>query len=148
MEKIIVSACLLGIATRYDGKSKPSISEEKMKLLSEKYHMIPVCPEIYGGLPTPRVPSERVGDSVKMKDGRDVTENYMKGALETLALCRLFGVKKALLKAKSPSCSKDKIYDGSFTGTLVDGLGVTAELLLENGIEIFDENDIDALLTS
>ena len=148
MEKIIVSACLLGAATRYDGKSKPSISEEKIKLLTERYHIIPVCPEIYGGLPTPRIPSERVGERVKMKDGRDVTENYMKGADETLALCRLFGVKKALLKAKSPSCSKSGIYDGSFSGTLVEGVGVTSELLIKNGIEIFDENDIDALIMS
>ena len=146
MEKIIVSACLLGAATRYDGKSKPSISEEKMKKLTEAYHLVPVCPEIYGGLPTPRIPSERVGARVKMQDGRDVTENYNKGALETLSLCRLLGVKKALLKAKSPSCSKDKIYDGSFSGVLKDGFGVTAELLVKNGIEVFDENDIDALL--
>ena len=146
MEKIIVSACLLGLATRYDGKSKPSISEENLKKLSEKYHLIPVCPEIYGGLPTPRVPSERIGERVLMKDGRDVTENYAKGACETLSVCKMFGVKKALLKAKSPSCSKAEVYDGSFTGTLVDGLGVTAELLIKNGIEVFDENDVELLI--
>ncbi len=146
MEKIIVSACLLGLATRYDGKSKPSISEEDLKRLSEKYHLIPVCPEIYGGLPTPRIPSERIGERVVMKDGTDVTENYTKGAYETLSVCKLLGVKKALLKAKSPSCSKTGVYDGSFTGTLVDGLGVTAELLIKNGIEVFDENDIELLI--
>ena len=146
MEKIIVSACLLGLSTRYDGKSKPSISEEQLKKLAEKFHIIPVCPEIYGGLPTPRVPSERIGERVVMKDGADVTENYSKGAYETLSVCQLFGVKKALLKAKSPSCSKAEIYDGSFTGTLVNGLGVTAELLIKNGIEVFDENDINLLI--
>lgn len=146
MEKIIVSACLLGLATRYDGKSKPSISEEDLKRLSEKYHLIPVCPEIYGGLPTPRIPSERIGERVVMKDGTDVTENYTKGAHETLSVCKLLGVKKALLKAKSPSCSKTGVYDGSFTGTLVDGLGVTTELLIKNGIEVFDENDVELLI--
>lgn len=146
MEKVIISACLLGAATRYDGKSKKAISDENLKELSERYHLIPVCPEIYGGLPTPRVPSERIGDRVKMKDGSDVTENYEKGANETLALCRMFGVNKAILKANSPSCSKDKIYDGSFTGKLVDGKGVAAELLIKNGIEVFDENDIQELL--
>ena len=146
MEKVIISACLLGAATRYDGKSKKAISDENLKELSERYHLIPVCPEIYGGLPTPRVPSERIGDRVKMKDGSDVTENYEKGANETLVLCRMFGVNKAILKANSPSCSKDKIYDGSFTGNLVDGKGVAAELLIKNGIEVFDENDIQELL--
>ena len=146
MEKLIISACLLGCATRYDGKSKRVISDEDLKQLSEKYHLIPVCPEIYGGLPTPRVPSERVGNRVKMKDGRDVTDNYLKGAYETLELCRTLNVKKALLKAKSPSCSKEEIYDGSFTGLLVKGKGVAAEILSENGIEIFDENDIYKLM--
>ena len=146
MEKIIVSACLLGLATRYDGKSKPSISEEDLKRLSEKYHLIPVCPEIYGGLPTPRIPSESIGERVVMKDGTDVTENYTKGSYETLSVCKLLGAKKALLKAKSPSCSKTGVYDGSFTGTLVDGLGVTAELLIKNGIEVFDENDVELLI--
>ncbi|MBE6536564.1 MAG: DUF523 domain-containing protein [Ruminococcaceae bacterium] len=147
MEKIIVSACLLGVATRYDGKSKKVISDEDLKSLSEKYHIIPVCPEIYGGLSTPRIPSERIGDRVKMKDGRDVTENYIRGAYETLAFCRMFDVKKALLKAKSPSCSKRDIYDGSFTGKLVNGKGVAAELLIENGIEVFDETEIKELLS-
>ena len=146
MEKMLVSACLLGAATRYDGQSKKTISDENMKLLSERYHLIPVCPEIYGGLPTPRVPSERVGERVKMKNGEDVTENYLKGANETLLLCRVFGVKKALLKAKSPSCGKREIYDGSFSGRLKSGIGVTAELLIKNGIEVFDEYDIEKLI--
>ena len=81
-----------------------------------------------------------------MKNGDDVTENYIKGAYETLSLCRLMNVKKALLKAKSPSCSKSEIYDGNFKGKLVFGKGVTAELLEKNGIEIFDENDFQLLL--
>ena len=146
MEKIIVSACLLGLATRYDGKSKPSISEEDLKRLSEKYHLIPVCPEIYGGLPTPRIPSERIGERVVMKDGTDVTENYAKGANEALLLCRLLGIKKALLKERSPSCGKNVIYDGSFTGVLTERDGVAAELLISEGIEVFTERDVAQLL--
>lgn len=146
MEKLIISACLLGAATRYDGKSKAVISDEDIKKLCERYQLIPVCPEIYGGLPTPRVPSERQGERVIMKNGTDVTENYLKGANETLLFCRLMNVKKALLKAKSPSCSKGEIYDGSFSGRLVRGKGVAAELLEDNGIEVFDENDFLQLL--
>ena len=108
--------------------------------------IVPFCPEIYGGLPTPRIPSERIFDTVKMKDGSDVTENYKKGAREALELCRAMNIKKALLKEKSPSCAKYEIYDGSFTGTLVNGKGVASELLQNNGIEVFNENEIAELL--
>ncbi len=146
MEKLLVSSCLLGMATRYDGKSKKAISDTDLASLSEKYHIVPFCPEIYGGLPTPRIPSERISDTVKMKDGSDVTENYKKGAREALGLCRAMNIKKALLKEKSPSCAKYEIYDGSFTGTLVNGKGVASELLQNNGIEVFNENEIAELL--
>ena len=146
MEKLLVSSCLLGMATRYDGKSKKSISDGDLKRLSEKYQIIPFCPEIYGGLPTPRVPSERIGELVKMKNGADVTENYKKGASEALSLCLTMNIKKALLKEKSPSCAKYEIYDGSFSGTLVDGKGVSAELLTENGIDVYNEDEISLLL--
>lgn len=146
MEKLLVSSCLLGMATRYDGKSKKSISDGDLKRLSEKYQIIPFCPEIYGGLPTPRVPSERIGELVKMKNGADVTENYKKGASEALSLCLTMNIKKALLKEKSPSCAKYEIYDGSFSGTLVNGKGVSAELLTENGIDVYNEDEISLLL--
>lgn len=143
MEKILVSACLLGISCRYDGKSVPN---EGVMRLCEKYALVPVCPEIYGGLPTPRTPSERVGDKVLMRDGRDVTENYERGAEATLSLAKITGAKIAVLKAKSPSCGKGYIYDGSFTGTLAPRDGVTAEKLTRVGIKVFTENEIDELL--
>lgn len=142
-EKLLISACLLGVGCRYDGKRVKKITVES---LTERYELIPFCPEIYGGLPTPRVPSERVGDRVFMKDGRDVTEEYNRGACEALALCRELGISRALLKERSPSCGNGMIYDGSFTSTLVEGMGVTAQLLDREGIEVFGESEIEKLL--
>ena len=147
MEKLLISACMLGVSCRYDGKSKPCILHEKLDKLIAKYDLVPFCPEIYGGLPTPRTPSERIGEEVYMKDGRCVTENYRKGAHEALALCRIMGITKALLKEKSPSCGKGMIYDGSFTGSLTEGNGVAAEHLLKNGVAVFGESEIDLLLS-
>ncbi len=141
MEKLLISACMLGTASRYDGKSKQVISDRDIGKLMQKYELVPFCPEIYGGLPTPRVPSERVLDRVIMKDGTDVTENYERGAMEALKLCRMLGIKKAMLKEKSPSCGKNRIYDGSFTGTLTERHGVCAELLIAHGIEVFCEDE-------
>ena len=143
MENILVSACLLGIGCRYDGKHKAN--PEVLKL-SGKYNLIPVCPEIYGGLPTPRTPSERIGDKVLMRDGRDVTENYKRGAEEALRLCRTFNIKVAVLKERSPSCGKGTIYDGSFSGILTERDGVTAELLISEGIKVLGESEINILL--
>lgn len=143
MENILVSACLLGIGCRYDGKHK---ADPAVLKLAEKYNLIPVCPEIYGGLPTPRVPSERIGDRVMMKDGHDVTENYKRGANEALELCRIYGIKTAILKERSPSCGKGAIYDGTFSGTLTERDGVTAELLLSEGIRVLGESEINILL--
>ena len=143
MENILVSACLLGIGCRYDGKHK---ANSEVMRLAEKYTLIPVCPEIYGGLPTPRVPSERIGDRVMMKDGHDVTENYQRGALEALELCRIYNIKTAVLKERSPSCGKGEIYDGSFTGALTERDGVTAELLSLHGIRVLGESEINILL--
>lgn len=143
MENLLISACLLGIPCRYDGRSVKAVD---VSALREKYNLIPVCPEIYGGLPTPRTPSERQGDKTVMKDGRDVTENYLLGAKASYDLCLELGCKKALLKEKSPSCGKGKIYDGSFTGTLTEGNGVTAEYLIARGIEVYGESEIDKLI--
>ena len=143
MENLLISACLLGIPCRYDGRSVKAVD---VSALREKYNLIPVCPEIYGGLPTPRTPSERQGDKTVMKDGRDVTENYLLGAKAAYDLCLELGCKKALLKEKSPSCGKGKIYDGRFTGTLTEGNGVTAEYLMARGIEVYGESEIDKLI--
>ncbi len=143
MENILVSACLLGIGCRYDGKHKADPEVIKLK---EKYNLIPVCPEIFGGLSTPRTPSERVGDKVMMKDGRDVTENYSRGANEALELCRIFNIKTAVLKERSPSCGKGRIYDGTFSGALTERDGVTAELLMREGIRVIGESEINILL--
>ena len=142
--RILVSACLLGTPCRYDGKSKP---HPLIKELIEKHQVIPVCGEVMGGLPTPRIPSERIGsDKVMNQEGVDVTENYRRGAEEVLRLGRLFGCNVAILKEKSPSCGSGKIYDGTFTRTLTDGYGVTAELLKENGFRILGESDLEEFL--
>ena len=139
MENILISACLLGVACRYDGKEGRELDISQLR---ERYNFIPVCPEIYGGLPTPRTPSERVGERVLVRDGRDVTENYMRGAREAYRLCEKFNCKMAILKARSPSCGKGEIYDGSFEGRLIAGNGVTAEYLISRGIRVLCEDEI------
>ena len=138
MENILISACLLGLPCRYDGKC----GKTDLSYLKEKYNLIPVCPEIYGGLPTPRIPSERVGDKVLMQDKTDVTDNFLRGAIATYEICLKFNCKTALLKERSPSCASKKIYDGTFTGRLTDGEGVTAEYLRARGIRVISEEDI------
>ena len=141
---LLISACLLGISCRYDGRSKPLPQLDR--LLQSDCHLVPICPEILGGLPTPRAPSERRGNRVVACDGRDVTENYRRGAAEALRLARLTRCTCALLKERSPSCGCGRIYDGTFTGTPTDGNGVAAELLLQNGICVFGESQLDELL--
>ena len=135
--RILVSACLLGLACRYDGASKP---REEVLVLKERHELIPVCPEQLGGLPTPRVPAERQGERVVTREGGDVTAQYRKGAEEALQLCRLFDCDCAVLKERSPSCGCRGIYDGSFSGNLTEGQGVTAELLTRAGIPVYGES--------
>lgn len=140
-EPVMVSACLLGVSCRYDGKSKP-LDIDKLIKLRDEYTLIPICPEQLGGLQTPRPPCEIFNDKVMRNDGHDCTEAYYKGAYETLKLAKLLGIKKAILKSKSPSCGKNIIYDGSFTGQLTNGNGITADLLIENGVEVVTENEV------
>ena len=136
---ILVSACLLGEPCRYDGASKPCAEVIR---LCKREGAVAICPEVAGGLPTPRVPSERVGDRVLTRDGRDVTEEYQRGAELALRAAREAQVTCAVLKAKSPSCGCGTVYDGTFSGRLVPGNGVTAELLKANGIPVYTEDQL------
>jgi uncharacterized protein YbbK (DUF523 family) len=138
-DKIIVSACLAGLNCRYDGAAKPC--EKVMQLVAEGRAM-PVCPEQLGGLPTPRQSSEREGERVLRKDGADVTAEFIRGAEEALKLAKMVGATQAILKAKSPSCGCNLIYDGTFSGTLVPGDGVFAALCKANGITVKSEEDL------
>jgi uncharacterized protein YbbK (DUF523 family) len=143
---ILISACLCGINTRYDGHS--NLNEEALRLLKEGKAVL-VCPEQLGGLSTPREPHEIVGGTgADVLDGKarvisingiDSTEQFIKGAEETLKIAKEAGITKAFLKAKSPSCGCGEIYDGSFSRRKVMGNGVTAELLRRNGIEVYTE---------
>ena len=141
--KILVSACLLGVRCRYDGASK---MYPEIEMLKSQHTLIPVCPEQLGGLPTPRPPAERQGEQVMTASGTDVTEQYRRGAEETLRLCRLFGCEAAVLKERSPSCGRGRIYDGTHTRTLTAGDGITAELLMKHGITVYGESRIKELL--
>ena len=138
-KNILVSACLLGEACRYDGKSKPC---ERVIALKDTYHLIPICPEVMGGLPTPRTPSEICGERVLMKDGCDVTENYNRGALTALEIARENACTVAILKEKSPSCGSGLIHNGLFDGGLVAGDGITTQLLKKEGIRVLGESEI------
>ena len=139
MEALLVSACLMGFDCKYSG-GKNALSPETLDALRRSFRLIPVCPETAGGLPTPREPSERRGERVVSRDGRDVTAAFQKGAALTLRLAERYGAKRALLKCNSPSCGSGFVYDGSFSGKLVPGDGVTAELLKSRGIAVIGEN--------
>lgn len=137
-ERILVSACLLGQKVRYDGGDSML---ETLHLLEDSYELIPMCPEVLGGLPVPRPPAEILLGKVVTETGRDVTKNFEEGARTVLDFCLKKGIRKAILKSKSPSCGKGRIYDGSFTRTLVIGDGVTTALLQRHGIEVYSENN-------
>lgn len=140
---ILVSACLLGLCCRYNAESK---ANEYVLALAKTHPLVPVCPEQLGGLPTPRPPAERKGERVVSKNGTDVTKAFQKGAEETLLLARTLGCKTAILKARSPSCGHGRIYDGTFTGKLVPGSGVTADLLEASGMGVYTEEELPSLI--
>lgn len=143
MAKILVSNCLLGCDCRYKGDG---CACQQIIDLAGEHTLIGVCPEQMGGLSTPRAPSEIQEDgSLLNTDGIDVTEQYVRGANMALYLAKLNKVDFAILKAKSPSCGKGRIYDGTFSGGMRDGNGVTVQLLLDNGIPVYSENDLDDL---
>lgn len=137
--KLLCSACLLGVNCRYDGKSKP-VAEVTAQL--KNHDLIPVCPEQLGGLPTPRLPCEIRGGIVISREGHDKTEAFQRGAQEALRLYHLFSCQAAILKSHSPSCGKGLIYDGIFSGNLVSGNGFFAQMLLDEGVAVYTEEDI------
>ena len=140
---VLVSSCLGGINCKYSGENNlnPFVLE-----LINKGLAIPLCPEQLGGLSTPRVPAEILKEKVITKNGNDVTEEFLKGAKNVLEICKTLNVKTAILKSKSPSCGVGKIYDGSFSSKIIDGNGLTAQLLINNGIKVFTENEIDEFI--
>ncbi|WP_028830231.1 DUF523 domain-containing protein [Proteocatella sphenisci] len=139
MVNILVSACLLGLNCKYSGGNNIN---ERIVELKNRYNLIPVCPEQLGGLATPRNPAEICKGLILDSQGKDVTEYFKKGAMETLALARLFNCPIAILKSKSPSCGINRVYDGTFEGRLISGMGMTARLLKESGITVMCDEDI------
>ena len=144
MEKVLVSGCLAGFNCRYDGGN--NLVPEIRQLLEDGL-AVTACPEQLGGLPTPRIPSERVGNRVVNREGTDVTAEFKAGAEAALRIARENGCRTAILKSRSPSCGKGCIYNGQFTGELVPGNGVTTDLLLHHGIEVLTEEEYLTRLT-
>lgn len=136
---IIVSACLAGFPCRWDAAEK---GDSRIIELVKAGKAIPVCPEQLGGMTTPRAPSEIGDGGVFAKDGTDVTEQFTQGAKMVLKIVQTYECKQAILKAKSPSCGSGLIYDGTFTGVLIQGDGITAKLLKENGVLVSSEEDL------
>ena len=156
MSKILISACLLGEKVRYDGKDCLQTHPRLQECL-QTGKIVLICPEMAGGLPTPRPPSEiqpngtaeavlNFQSKVLTKNGDDVSNEYRKGAHKALELAKQNNVVVAILKARSPSCGSKQVYDGTHSKKLVDGMGVTAQLLERNGIKVFDETEIDAAI--
>lgn len=136
--RVMISACLLGQNCKYNGKN--NLNVELIKALTP-YTIVPICPEVQGGLSTPRIPSERCLEKVITRDGQDVTEQFQLGAGIALQLAKQNNCKIAILKKNSPSCGFGEIYDGTFSSRLKKGNGVTAELLYQNGIVILNEEN-------
>ena len=142
---VLVSACLMGFRCRYDGGTQRLAC---LDALRERHVLIPVCPEVMGGLPTPREPSEIRDGRVVSRDGRDVTEAFRRGAREAEKIARTCGCGCALLKERSPSCGLGNVYDGTFSGTLTDGDGLCARLLADCGLRVIGESRAEELLAS
>ena len=143
METIIVSACLLGDKCRYDGKDNYN---ENVKFLREHFDIVPVCPEQFGGLSTPREPSELRGSIVVTKSGKDFTKYFEKGRDNVLNIVRYMHIKKAVLMDRSPSCGVKQIHNGRFDERLIDGQGLTTRALIEMGVEVFTIDEVEKLI--
>ena len=142
-KKLLISACLLGRNCKYNGGNNLHPLVER---LGEKYDLVPICPETWGGLAAPRPPAERIGDRILDREGRDVTDAFQRGAQRALETARKNGCRRAVLKERSPSCGAGRIYDGTFTGTTVPGDGVAAALLRAEGLVLYGESEIEKLL--
>ncbi|MBY5993304.1 DUF523 domain-containing protein [Ferrimonas balearica] len=143
--RVLTSGCLLGRAVRYDGQAK-GLEDPRLAAWQQQGWLLPVCPEVEGGLPIPRPAAERQGEGrILTASGEDVSGAFYRGARLALALCQRYGLTLALLKANSPSCGNRRIYSGRFDGTLVTGEGVTAALLAQHGVQVFNETQLDAL---
>ena len=147
VNKVLVSACLLGQPVRYDGQSKEIVSDWLSELGAEGW-VLAFCPEVAGGLPTPRPPAERQGDRVVTASGVDVTAEFDRGAELALEICQTQGIRFALLKEGSPSCGSGRIYNGRFEGVSVAGEGKTTALLRRHGIAVFSENQLAELASA
>ena len=143
METILVSACLLGDNVKYNGGNNYN---EKIELLKDKQNIVPICPEVFGGLPTPRTPSEIINDKVVNQKGKDVTFQFNEGAHKVINIVNFLHIKKAVLMDRSPSCGVTKIYNGKFENKLIDGMGFTAKLLKEKGVQLYTIDSIDELI--
>lgn len=152
MKKILISACLLGDKVRYDGQSLLTSSQIIKRWINEG-RVISICPEVSSGMSIPRAPAEINGGngydvlsgkiSVIEDNGRIVTDNFISGANNALALCRKNKIEVAVLAEFSPSCGSSSVYSGDFSGTKVNGVGVTAALLVSNGIKVFSQYQLD-----
>lgn len=142
---VLVSACLMGFRCRYDGGAQRL---DCLDALRERHVLVPVCPEVMGGLPTPREPSEIRSGRVVTRDGRDMTEAFARGAREAEKIALACGCQCALLKERSPSCGLGRVYDGTFTGTLTRGDGLCARLLSQRGLRVLGESQAEELLKS
>jgi uncharacterized protein YbbK (DUF523 family) len=139
---VLVSACLLGVRCNHLGESSPSPA---VAALSGEHRLVPICPEVAGGLATPRAAAELQADGrVVTEDGEDVTDLYRRGAQAAVDLALALGARSAVLKARSPSCGCHEVYDGTFTRTCVQGEGVTASALREAGLSLRSEEDVSA----
>jgi uncharacterized protein YbbK (DUF523 family) len=135
----LCSACLLGIRCRFDGAEK---ANQLVVELSKKEHLVPVCPEQLGGLATPRRPAEIRGSKVMTDLEEDITPNFKRGAEEVLKIAKHYQLTEAILKQRSPSCGCGKVHDGTFSGKVIKGDGITAALLKKNGITVISEEEL------
>lgn len=143
MKKILISACLLGQNVKYDGGHNSIVDNPFINKLLKLDMLIPFCPEVEGGLETPRVPVEIINNKAINQIGEDKTSYFNQGAQKTLELCKKHNIKYAILKFRSPSCGSGQIYDGTFSHTLISGDGISTKLLKENNIKVFTEKELE-----